>query len=102
MGIPNCKIRKKNSDKVNTLTVDRLTDLVKIDTGDIFKIDIEGAEKELLSFNYEKWLEKTNVIIIELHDRFRGGCPEKLNNATKSYKFCRKERKDHVIFFKTV
>ena len=76
-------------------------DLGKIDTVDIFKIDVEGAEKELFSANYEKWLEKTNVIIIELHDSFRDGCTEELNNATKSYKFSRKERKGHVILFKT-
>ena len=92
----------KKSDKVNVLTVDRLMDLGKIDTVDIFKMDIEGAEKELFSANYEKWLEKTNVIIIELHDRFRDGCTEELNNATRSYKFSREERKGHVILFKTV
>ena len=94
--------KEKNSNIVNVLTVDRLMDLGKIDTIDIFKIDIEGAEKELFSANYEKWLEKTNVIIIELHDRFRDGCTEELNNATKSYKFSREERKGHVILFKTV
>lgn len=66
--------KEGNSDIVNVLTVDSLIDLGKIDTVDIFKIDIEGAEKELFSSNYEKWLEKTNVIIIELHDRFRDGC----------------------------
>jgi FkbM family methyltransferase len=91
----------KKSDKVNALTVDRLIDLGKIDAINIFKIDIEGAEKELFSVNYEKWLEKTNVIIIELHDRFRDGCTEELNNATKSHKFSREERNGNVILFKT-
>jgi FkbM family methyltransferase len=88
--------------EVNALTVDRLMDLGKIDNIDVFKIDIEGAERELLSANYEKWLGKTNVIIIELHDRFQDGCTRELNNATKSYKFGREERKGQVILFKRV
>lgn len=98
--VKSTKVKKLG--KVNALTVDRLIDLGKIDAIDIFKIDIEGAEKELFSVNYEKWLEKTNVIIIELHDRFRDGCTKELNNATKSYKFNREERKDLIILFKTV
>jgi hypothetical protein len=79
-----------------------LIDLCRIGKIDIFKLDIEGAEKELFSVNYERWLEKTNVIIIELHDRFRDGCTEELNNATNPFRFSRKERKDHVILFKTI
>ena len=93
---------EEKSKKVKALTVDRLRTLFKIDTIDIFKIDIEGVEKELFSANYEKWLEKTNVIIIETHDRFRNGCTAQLNNATRSYRFSRKERKEHLILFKTI
>jgi FkbM family methyltransferase len=91
---------EKKSGKVNTITVDRLIDLHKINTIDVFKINIEGAEKELFSSNFE-WLVKTNVIIIELHDRFRDGCTKELNNATKAYKFSRKKRKSYTILFKT-
>ena len=35
----------------------------------IAKIDIEGAEKELFSGNTE-WVDRTPLIVIELHDRF--------------------------------
>ena len=94
--------KEKSPESITALTVDKLMDLGKIDSIDIFKIDVEGAEKELFSANYEKWLEKTNVIIIELHDNFREGCTEELNNATKSFKFSRRERKDLLILFKTV
>jgi len=34
----------------------------------ILKIDIEGAEKELFSANYDSWLARTDNIVIELHD----------------------------------
>lgn len=48
---------------------------------DILKIDIEGAEKELFSNNYQSWLDKVNTIIIELHDRYIEGCSEAVYNA---------------------
>lgn len=40
---------------------------------DIFKIDIEGAEKEILTEN-TSWIGQTRILIIELHDRKKPGC----------------------------
>jgi len=54
---------------------------------DLFKIDIEGAEKELFNENYDAWLSKTKIIIIELHERSRVGCEESFINAIKKYDF---------------
>lgn len=54
---------------------------------DIFKIDIEGAEKELFHENYDSWLKKTKIIIIELHERNRVGCEESFKNTIKKYNF---------------
>jgi len=34
----------------------------------LLKMDIEGAEAVVFAENYESWLEKTDVIAIELHD----------------------------------
>jgi FkbM family methyltransferase len=47
---------------------------------DLFKIDIEGAEKELLSEN-SSWLSKSKMIIVELHDRKKTGCSQAFFNA---------------------
>ncbi len=52
---------------IEGLSVDTLIANYKIETIDIFKIDIEGSEKELFSKNEEKWLPKTKWIVIELH-----------------------------------
>ena len=43
---------------------------------DLFKIDIEGAELELFSHDSEQWINKTGVIMVELHDAVRPGCGE--------------------------
>jgi FkbM family methyltransferase len=54
--------------EVDAVSISDVMDQFKIDFIDILKIDIEGAEKELFSKNYESWLSKTGVIAIELHD----------------------------------
>lgn len=36
-------------------------------TIDVMKIDIEGAESELFSRNYEGWIDRVNTFVIELH-----------------------------------
>jgi len=54
---------------------------------DLLKIDIEGAEKELFSTNYESWLPKTKVLYIELHDRYRKGTATSFFKAICQYDF---------------
>lgn len=40
---------------------------------DLFKLDIEGAEKEIFENGNLDWLNKTDVLTIELHDMYREG-----------------------------
>ena len=51
------------------ISIDMILEEYNISKIDILKIDIEGAEKELFSGNYENWLAKTNLLAIELHDK---------------------------------
>jgi hypothetical protein len=55
-----------------------------IDAIDILKIDIEGAEKEVFE-NSDLWMRKTNVIIIELHERLKDGCCRVFYNKTNDF-----------------
>lgn len=64
-----------------TITVNDILKKYKVDRIDVFKIDIETAEKALFSENYETWLPKTKVVIIELHDRLMKGCAQSFFNA---------------------
>jgi FkbM family methyltransferase len=54
---------------------------------DILKIDIEGAEKELLTDDYQYWIPKCKVIIIELHDRKKAGCSAAFFKAFSQFNF---------------
>lgn len=46
---------------------------------DLFKIDIEGAEKEV--FAACDWQNAVGTVVIELHDRFKQGCSASVDRA---------------------
>ena len=39
----------------------------QLDTIDILKVDIEGSEKTVFGSNYENWINRVRVIVVELH-----------------------------------
>jgi len=53
---------------------------------DVLKIDIEGAELEVLKTSGD-WLGDVRTLIIELHDRFQPGCTESLYDALKPFDY---------------
>lgn len=48
---------------------------------DLLKIDIEGSEVELFNNDCERWLKRTRVLVIELHENLRPGCEQIFNRA---------------------
>jgi FkbM family methyltransferase len=65
---------------VHECSVEELPDIAATDIGslmkefniefiDILKLDIEGSEKIVFSENYECWIDKVGVIMIELHSK---------------------------------
>jgi len=85
---------------VPAITMTEIIDKYNIQRIDILKIDIEGAEKELFSYNYESWLPKVRCIVIELHDLYRPGCATAFFKAISNRQFnmfCKGE--DIVITF---
>jgi FkbM family methyltransferase len=70
---------------VDAITIDAILKKYKIGAIDLLKIDIEGAEKELFSKNFDSWLSKTNVIAIELHDFLESGIKSVFDSAIAPY-----------------
>ena len=66
---------------VKAVTIEKILKKSGFDRIDILKLDIEGSEKQLFSKNYQLWLNKVNIIVIELHDRIIDGCTESLYSA---------------------
>lgn len=52
---------------------------------DLLKIDIEGAELEVFSHDCDSWMDRVNVLVIELHDFCRPGCSEAFFRALQHF-----------------
>ncbi len=83
---------------VNTITINDLIDEHNLEVIDVLKVDIEGAEKELFSNNYERWLPITKILIVELHDRMKEGTSTSVFNAVNKYSFDFDYQGENLIF----
>lgn len=64
---------------------------------DILKLDVEGAEKEIFTKNYQDWLPKTKILVIELHDRMKSGCSKAFFKAMIEYDFTIEQLGENLI-----
>lgn len=69
-------------EKVDTVCIDDILEKHGFDRIMILKMDIEGAELELLERS--NWLEKTDVLMIELHEKIVAGCERAFQIANES------------------
>jgi len=74
---------QRRGTQVRSLTVPALMREFGLSRIDLFKIDIEGAEKEV--FESCTWQDKVGTIVIELHDRFKSGCTAAVENALQGW-----------------
>jgi FkbM family methyltransferase len=65
------------------LTMATLMREVGMETVDILKVDVEGAEWQI--FSSCDWMDKVKLLAIELHDRIRPGCSDVVNAATRQH-----------------
>ncbi|MBU2472872.1 MAG: FkbM family methyltransferase [Patescibacteria group bacterium] len=82
---------------IPTITIDELVN--RYNEIDILKMDIEGAEKEFFSHNCD-WLNRVNILIIELHDKWREGCSKTFYSAIEKYNFKISQKGENIILFK--
>ena len=77
----------KDPDSFSAISIETLMKSNGITRIDLLKLDIEGAEKDVFASNYEYWLPRTKVIIIELHDWMKEGCSREFFRAIINYRF---------------
>ena len=51
---------------------------------DLLKIDIEGAEREVMSAAAD-WIDRVEVLMIEVHDDIKPGCSDAFRSATSHF-----------------
>lgn len=86
-----------DADTIKAVTIPDLMKMAGSERIDILKIDIETAEKELFETGYELWLDKVDVLMIELHDNLRPGCSTSFYRATSKYQFKQSVIGENVI-----
>ncbi len=86
-GLSTIESSDSNLNSIPTVSIEMVMKEFNIPEIDILKIDIEGAEKELFKHNFQKWLSKTKVMAIELHDDALGSVSETFYNAINMYDY---------------
>lgn len=89
----------ENENTISAISISELKKKFNLDIIDILKIDIEGSEKELFEENYEQWLPKTKILIIELHDGMKYGASKSFFNAISKYNFHFTIKDENLIFY---
>ena len=66
----------------------------------LFKIDIEGSEKELFEFGSTAWLPKCDTIITELHDWLKQGTSKVFFKIMGDYDWTTYVKGENIICIK--
>lgn len=74
---------------IEAISINDLIHEYNLSTIGILKVDIEGAEKQLFSVDFQDWIHKTKSIAIELHPNIDPAIPEVFDNALKGL-YCKK------------
>jgi FkbM family methyltransferase len=80
-------------------TIGGLMKRAGINTVDLVKIDIEGAEMDLFTENYKEWLPYTKILLVETHDRYRPGTSRAVFNAINEYDFDLEVKGENLVFY---
>jgi FkbM family methyltransferase len=71
--------------QIDCVTIPSLMDEYDVDRIDLLKMDIEGGEKELLEHSAQ-WIDRVDVLAVELHDRICPGCSDAFAAATRRFR----------------
>lgn len=71
-------------EEIDALSIDTLCERWQIPRIGLLKIDIEGSEKEVFAAA-SSWIDRVDMIIAELHDKYRSGCARAFYNATNGF-----------------
>lgn len=92
------EVNYSNKKTVQGVSISYLMKKYNFEKITILKIDVEGSEKELFESNYENWLPRTEMLFIEIHDRFRDGASKSVFDAISKYKFSVIKKNENYIF----
>ena len=86
--------------QVPAMSVTSLMERLELDHIDIFKIDIEGAEREVFGAGDRSWIDKVRVFIIEIHEFFRPGARKAVTEALPASRYDIVRRGENIYFYR--
>lgn len=92
------EIDQPTATSFRAFTVDEILDGSGFDRIDILKMDIEGAEKEVFEGDAERWLGRVDLLILELHERFKPGCEQAVASRVAHYPHDVQARGENVYY----
>ncbi len=69
---------------IKGVSIDSLAQQFDFTRIDLLKLDIEGSEKEVFESSHN-WIDNVDVIVAELHDKYRVGCARAFYVATQDF-----------------
>jgi FkbM family methyltransferase len=85
---------------IYSLSIDKIMQDFGFNEIDLLKLDIEGSEKEVFSENYQHWLPKTKVLVVELHDRMKQGTTKAFFKAISEYDFSVEQIGENMVCYR--
>lgn len=86
--------------EIEGISIKTIVDRFQIPRIDILKMDIEGAEYEVFSENYEEWLQLTQSLIIETHEWLKPGCEKLISNVMRIAGFAFEKNGENYVYFR--
>jgi FkbM family methyltransferase len=87
------------SDTIKALTVTEVMQTRGWETIDLFKMDIEGAEKNVFASDAGNWLPKVKVMFLELHDNIDRDCSKNVFRALLEHDFSVDITGENIVLF---
>ena len=94
-------VEEDNEGSIEAISISDIMAKYGLERIDILKLDIETSEKKVFSENYEDWLPKTKMLIVEIHDHMEEGCAkpffEAINRTISNYTYLVKGENTVII-----
>jgi FkbM family methyltransferase len=86
----------RDSGGVEAVSIPWIIENFDIDTIDVLKMDIEGAEKEVLSGHVE-WISRVKTLIVETHDRYQPGSSAVVEELSTKHDFQKESHGENIV-----
>ena len=69
---------------VQAMTIDRVMEQFELESIDLLKLNIEGAEREVFEHS-NAWIDRVNAMVVKLHERMKPGCESSFSQGSRGF-----------------